>query len=146
MACLSVREHFDITELRAGDDMVESLRVRIRVKTNKVDILVGVHCRMPDQDEETDEAFSEQLTGVVQSLAFVLMGNFSFPGVPWLEFTIKMILFSFTALCRIRNRNAVFMPMSQSLIVLLLLSRNPCSLGCCAHRHEIFISSLHRDE
>lgn len=90
---LSGREQFDITELGAGGGKVESLWVRIRVKT-KVDIQVGVHYRMPDQDEETDEAFYEQLAGVVRSLAFVLMGNCSFPRVPCLEFPTKMILHS----------------------------------------------------
>jgi len=47
-----VREYFDVVELRAGDDKVESLWVRIRGRANKADILVGVCYRPPNQDEE----------------------------------------------------------------------------------------------
>lgn len=37
---LYIRECFDVVELRAGNEKVETLWVRIRGKTNKVDILV----------------------------------------------------------------------------------------------------------
>jgi len=65
---LYVRECFDGVdgvELRAGNDKVEPLQVRSRGRANKVDILVGVGNRPPNQDEETDELFYEQLTEVV---------------------------------------------------------------------------------
>ena len=58
---LCVRESFQITELMTGDNKVESLWVKIRGSTDKADILVGVCCRAPNQDEETDEVFYEQL-------------------------------------------------------------------------------------
>ena len=40
------REGFDVVELKAGNDKVESLWVRIRGRANKADILVGV-CYKP---------------------------------------------------------------------------------------------------
>jgi len=52
---LYVRECFDCLELDDGDDRVECLWVRIRVKANKADIMVGVCYRPPNQDEEADE-------------------------------------------------------------------------------------------
>ena len=59
----------------AGDGKVESLWVKVRGRADKADILVGVCYRPPSQDEETDEAFYEQLAKVVLSLALVLVGN-----------------------------------------------------------------------
>ena len=41
----------------AHNDKVESTWVRIRGKAKKVEIMVGVCYRLPNQDEETDEAF-----------------------------------------------------------------------------------------
>ena len=58
---LYVRECFDVTELITGDDKVESLWVKIRGRADKADILVDVCYRPPNQDEETDELFYEQL-------------------------------------------------------------------------------------
>ena len=42
-----------------GDNKVESLRVKIRGRADKADILVGICYRPPNQDEETDELFYE---------------------------------------------------------------------------------------
>lgn len=42
----------------SGDDRVEILWVRIRVKANKEDILVGVCCRPPYPDKKSDEIFN----------------------------------------------------------------------------------------
>ena len=44
-------------ELEAENDKVESLWVRSRGRATKVDMLMGVYYRPPNQDEETDEAF-----------------------------------------------------------------------------------------
>ena len=55
----------------------------IKGKANKLDILVGVCCRSPNQDEETNDAFYKQLAEVVQSPTHVLMGDFSFPDISW---------------------------------------------------------------
>ena len=67
----------------SGDDKVESLWVKIRGRADKADILVGVCYRLPNQDEETDEVFYEQLAEAVQSPALVLMGYFNFPDICW---------------------------------------------------------------
>ena len=58
---LYVKECFEVTEFMTGDDKVESLWVKIRGRADKADILVGVCYRLPNQDEETDEVFYEQL-------------------------------------------------------------------------------------
>ncbi|KAK4815429.1 hypothetical protein QYF61_002644 [Mycteria americana] len=80
---LYVRECLDSLELDDGDDSVEFLRVRIRGKANKADIVVGVCYRPPNQDEETDELFYKQLGEASRSLALVLVGDFNLPDVCW---------------------------------------------------------------
>ena len=80
---LYVKECFEVTELMTGDDKVESLWVKIRGRTDKADILVGVCYRLPNQDEETDEVFYEQLAEAARSPALVLMGDFNFPNICW---------------------------------------------------------------
>lgn len=54
---LYVKEHFDVVELGAQNDKVESLWARIRGRANRTDILVGSCYRLPSQYEETDETF-----------------------------------------------------------------------------------------
>ena len=80
---LYVRRCFNVTEVMAGDDKVESLWVKIRVRADKTDILVGICYRPPNQDEETDEVFHEQLAEAVRLPALILMGDFNFPGICW---------------------------------------------------------------
>ena len=55
---------FDVEELGVEKDKVECLWVRIGGKACRGDILVGVCYRPPNQDEEKDEAFYEQLEEV----------------------------------------------------------------------------------
>jgi len=43
------------------------------------DVVVGVYCRTPDQDEEADEAFYRQLKVTSQSQALVLVGELQPP-------------------------------------------------------------------
>jgi len=57
--------------------------VRIGRKANKADIVVGVCCRPPNQDEEADKIFCKQLGGVSQLLALVLVWDFNLPDVCW---------------------------------------------------------------
>ena len=54
----------DVEELGVGNDKVECQWVRIRGKACRDDILVGVCYILPNQDEEMDEAFYEQLAEV----------------------------------------------------------------------------------
>uniref|UniRef100_A0A493THY5 Reverse transcriptase domain-containing protein n=1 Tax=Anas platyrhynchos platyrhynchos TaxID=8840 RepID=A0A493THY5_ANAPP len=79
---LYIRESFDVVELEAGNDKVESLWVRIG-RDNKASVLVRVCYRPPNQDEETDEEFYRQLTEIAKSLVIVLMGDFNFPDISW---------------------------------------------------------------
>lgn len=59
---LYIRVCFDVVELSAGGDNIESLWVRIRRKANKANILVEVCYRPSSQDEGTDEASYQQLS------------------------------------------------------------------------------------
>ena len=58
---LYVKECFEVTDVMGGDDRAESLWIKIRGRADKADILVGICYRPPNQDEETDEVFYEQL-------------------------------------------------------------------------------------
>jgi len=55
-----VRDCFECPELDDCDDKVESPWVKMRGKANKVDVLLGVCDRPPNQDEEADEVFYKQ--------------------------------------------------------------------------------------
>ena len=60
---LYVREQLECTQLHLGEGegQVESLWVRIKGWAGMGDMVVGVYYRSPDQEEEVDEAFFEQL-------------------------------------------------------------------------------------
>lgn len=72
---LYVREGFNCIEFKDNDDKLEYLWVRIRGKTNKADILMGVCYRQSNQDEGMDELFCKHLADVSQLLALVLVGD-----------------------------------------------------------------------
>ena len=78
-----LEKHFSVVEFEGGNGKVESLQVMIKGRANKADMLVGVCYRLPNQDEESDEAFYKQLAESVQSPALVLMGDFNFPDICW---------------------------------------------------------------
>jgi len=88
---LYVREQPDYVELclRADEEQVESLWVRIKGQTHTGDIIEGVYCRSPDQEEEVDEAFYRQLQAASQSQALDLMGDFNHPGICWEDHTAR---------------------------------------------------------
>ena len=74
---------FDVEELGVENEEVRCLWIRIGGKACRGDILVGVCYRPPNQDEEMDEAFYEQLAEIVRLPALVLTGDFNFPDVCW---------------------------------------------------------------
>jgi len=76
---LYIKECFDVEKLGVGNDEVECLWIMIRRKACRGDIVVGICYRQPNQDEEMDEAFYEQLAEVAQLPALTLMGDFNFP-------------------------------------------------------------------
>ena len=80
---LYIKDCFDVEELGVANDKVECLWVRIRGKACMEDILLGVCYRPPNQDEEVDEVFYEQLAEVARSPALVLVGEFNFPDICW---------------------------------------------------------------
>jgi len=56
------------------------------------DIFVGVYYRLPDQEEEIDEAFYKMLEIASQSLALILMEDFNCPDICWISNTPRMFL------------------------------------------------------
>ena len=52
---LYVKKECECMEINDGDDRVESLWIRIKAKTNKTDIIVGVCYRPPNLDEVVDK-------------------------------------------------------------------------------------------
>ena len=57
------------------------LWVKMRGKANKADILLGICYRPSNQDEEVDEVVYKRLAEVSQSLALVLLGDFTLPDI-----------------------------------------------------------------
>lgn len=57
-----------------GDVPVESLWVRIKEQDNVDDIVVSACCRPPDQEEQVDETFFEELEVASHSQAMLLVG------------------------------------------------------------------------
>ncbi|CAM4574228.1 unnamed protein product [Lepidochelys olivacea] len=81
---LYVREQYDCSELRYETaEKPECLWIKFRSVNNKSDVVVGVCYRPPDQGDEVDEAFFQQLAEATRSHALVLMGNFNPPDISW---------------------------------------------------------------
>ena len=80
---LYVRKWIDCKELclRNSHDQVESLWVKIRDRSSKGQLVVGVYSRPPDQGEPVDEVFLLQLPEASSLQALVLMGDFNHPEV-----------------------------------------------------------------
>jgi len=55
------------------------------------DIIVGVYCKPPDQNEEVDEAFYRQLKVASQSQALVLVGDFNYPDISREDDTARLM-------------------------------------------------------
>ncbi|XP_009874290.1 PREDICTED: uncharacterized protein LOC104278875 [Apaloderma vittatum] len=79
---LSVRECFECMEVNKCDGPVECLWVKLK-KANKVDVLLGVCYRPPNQDEEVDELFYGQLAEAAKSQDLVLVGDLNLPDICW---------------------------------------------------------------
>ncbi|XP_063280190.1 uncharacterized protein LOC134564864 isoform X3 [Prinia subflava] len=75
--------------LGVDDKQVESLWVRIKGQTSKGDTVVGVCYRLPEQEEEVDEAFYRQLEAASQFQALVLVGDLNYPDICWRSNTAK---------------------------------------------------------
>ena len=69
---LYVKKECECMEINDSDDRVEGLWVRIKVKANKTDIIVGICYRPPNQDEEVDKSLYRQLGEVSRSLPLFL--------------------------------------------------------------------------
>lgn len=86
---LYMREQLEYMELclRADEEPTEHLRVRIKERTGKDDIIVGVCCRPPDREEQVDEALDRQMGAASCSQALVLMRDFNQPDIGWRDNT-----------------------------------------------------------
>ena len=88
-SAMYVRDFFNCIELSDCDDKVECLWVKMKGKANKADILQEVCYRPFIQDEETDAVFYKRLAEVSQSLALVLVGDFTLPDIFWKYNTVE---------------------------------------------------------
>ena len=59
--------------------------MRIKGQAGMGDTVVGVYYRPPDQEEEVDEAFHEQLEVASRSQALVHVGDFNYPDICWIS-------------------------------------------------------------
>ncbi|TRZ10607.1 hypothetical protein HGM15179_016504 [Zosterops borbonicus] len=80
---LYIKKVFDSIGIETNEDGVECLWVRIKGRANKVDIVLGVCYRPPNQEEEVDNLFYKQLETVSGTSALVLVGDFNLPDICW---------------------------------------------------------------
>ncbi|TRZ20521.1 hypothetical protein HGM15179_006655 [Zosterops borbonicus] len=80
---LYIKKAFDTIGIETNEDGVECIWVRIKGRANKADILLGVCYCPPNQEEEVDNLFYEQLETVSESSALVLVGDFNLPNICW---------------------------------------------------------------
>ncbi|RMC14259.1 hypothetical protein DUI87_09350 [Hirundo rustica rustica] len=80
---LYIKKAFRALGIETNEDGVECLWVRIKGKANKADILLGIFCHPPNQEEEVDNLFYKQLENVSESPALVLVGDFNLPDICW---------------------------------------------------------------
>ncbi|KAJ7397764.1 hypothetical protein BTVI_132244 [Pitangus sulphuratus] len=78
-----ILEGLDCIKVTAGNGTVETLSVRIKGQINNVDVIVGVYCRPPIQDNDVNEFFFEELRDTSKSTALVLMWDFNLPDTNW---------------------------------------------------------------
>ncbi|KAF4797049.1 hypothetical protein TURU_077966 [Turdus rufiventris] len=79
---LYIREALDAIGIETNDDGVECLWVRIKGKTSKADILLGVY-HPPNQEEEVNNLLYRQLENVSGSSALALVGDFNLSDICW---------------------------------------------------------------
>lgn len=77
--------------LRNSHDQIESLRVKIRYKSNKGHLVFGLYYRSPNKVEPVDQVFLLQLQEALHSQALILMGT-STPHVCWERNTVDYSL------------------------------------------------------
>lgn len=70
-------EQLDCMKFCLGDEEpTESFWVRIKKRTGKGNITVGVSYQSPEQEEEADEALHQQIQAASHSQALMFMGDF----------------------------------------------------------------------
>lgn len=73
--------------LGMDDEPTANLWVRIKEKTGKDDIIVGIWYKPPDQEEQADVAFYRQLEVASVLQVLVCMGNLCHPDICWRDST-----------------------------------------------------------
>lgn len=74
-AVLCLVNGVEYMELAYGGGMVKGLWIRVKEQTKKADVTVGVHCRPPTQDDDTE------LRDTSKSTAAVLMADYNLPDI-----------------------------------------------------------------
>ena len=80
-----VRDRLESMELclGSGDQLTESLWVRVKGRTAMGDITVEICYTPPDQEDSVDEVLYRQIETASCLQALVLMGNFNHPDICW---------------------------------------------------------------
>jgi len=73
--------------LGVGEKPTESLWVSIKGRAGTGDIIVGVCCWPPDQEDQVDKCLYRQLGAASCSQALVLMWTFNHPNICWWDST-----------------------------------------------------------
>ncbi|KAK4824035.1 hypothetical protein QYF61_009626 [Mycteria americana] len=84
-----VNGQLECVDLHLGmdEEPTKSLWVRIKGRAETADIILGVCCRPPDQEDQVDEALYRQIGAASCSQAVVLMGDFNHPDICWRDNT-----------------------------------------------------------
>lgn len=64
--------------LGMGQESAKNLWIKIRRQTNMGAVVVGIYSRPPDQDEDIDKAFFQQLEEALCLQILVLMGELNY--------------------------------------------------------------------
>lgn len=74
-------------QYKVGGKIAESVWVKVRGESSKGNVMVGICDRPPDKEEEMDEALLKQLVEVSKSENIVLMEDFNYCDICWVENT-----------------------------------------------------------
>ena len=82
-AALLINNQLESMELHLGidEELTERLWVRVKGKAEEGDIVVGVCYRLPNQEDQVDEALYKQIGAASRSQNTVLVGDFSHPSI-----------------------------------------------------------------
>ncbi|KAJ7428091.1 mitochondrial fission process protein 1 [Willisornis vidua] len=80
---LQVIEGLECMELTVGTGTIERPWVRIKGQTNNMEVIAGVCCIPPGEDDDTGKLFIQELRDTSKSTTPVLMGDFNLSEINW---------------------------------------------------------------